>query len=95
MIGAHPKIGFTYAVSGDGVSKITCEGCPLAELFPFPSLEQSQARVAAIFEKRGRDESPQAAYQIGDAARAEEKMAQAPPLCQDVPLPSSGLPTPG
>ena len=36
-IGAHPEIGSTYAVSGDGIGKITCSGCTLRELFPSPS----------------------------------------------------------
>lgn len=33
-IGAHPEIGSSYAVSGDGIGKITCSGCTLRELFP-------------------------------------------------------------
>lgn len=33
-IGAHPEMGFGYAVSGDGVGKITCTGISLRELFP-------------------------------------------------------------
>jgi hypothetical protein len=33
-IGEHPEIGSRYAVSGDGIGRITCEGCTLAELFP-------------------------------------------------------------
>lgn len=32
-VGATPEIGSTYAVSGDGVGKITVEGVPLADLF--------------------------------------------------------------
>ena len=32
-VGKHPEIGSTYAVSGDGVGKITAEGVALAELF--------------------------------------------------------------
>lgn len=33
-VGEHPEIGSYYAVSGDGVGKITVEGATLAELFP-------------------------------------------------------------
>ena len=33
-VGAHPEIGSTYAVSGDGVGKVTCQGVSLSELFP-------------------------------------------------------------
>jgi len=33
-IGAHPEIGTSYAVSFDGVGKITVSGATLAELFP-------------------------------------------------------------
>jgi len=33
-IGDFPEMGSYYAVSGDGVGKITCEGCKLSDLFP-------------------------------------------------------------
>jgi hypothetical protein len=33
-VGAHPEIGTGYAVSGDGVGKITVIGATLHELFP-------------------------------------------------------------
>lgn len=35
-VGKHPEIshGFGYAVSGDGIGKVTCEGCAIADLFP-------------------------------------------------------------
>jgi hypothetical protein len=33
-VGAHPELGSHYAVSGDGVGKITCAGATLLELFP-------------------------------------------------------------
>lgn len=36
LVGPHPEMGSTYAVSGDGVGKVTCEGCTLQELFPAP-----------------------------------------------------------
>ena len=35
-VGRHPEIGSSYAVSGDGVGKVTVRGCTLAELFPPP-----------------------------------------------------------
>lgn len=33
-VGAHPDIGGFYAVSNDGMGRITVAGCTLAELFP-------------------------------------------------------------
>lgn len=33
-VGKTPEIGFGYAVSGDGVGKITVDGCLLRDLFP-------------------------------------------------------------
>ena len=33
-VGKHPEIGSTYAVSSDGIGKVTVEGASLAELFP-------------------------------------------------------------
>jgi hypothetical protein len=34
MIGRHPTLGSHYAVSDDGVGKITVTGCTLADIFP-------------------------------------------------------------
>ncbi len=36
-VGPHPDLGSTYAVSNDGVGKITVEGATLADLFPAPA----------------------------------------------------------
>lgn len=33
-VGPHPDMGSHYAVSDDGVGKVTCAGCKLADLFP-------------------------------------------------------------
>ena len=33
-VGAHPEVGYGYAVSGDGVGKVTVTGAALHELFP-------------------------------------------------------------
>lgn len=33
-VGAHPEIGSYYAVSGDGIGRITVSGASLADLFP-------------------------------------------------------------
>lgn len=33
-VGRYPEQGSTYAVSGDGVGKVTWTGCTSAELFP-------------------------------------------------------------
>lgn len=32
-VGEHPEIGSGYAVSGDGVGKVTCRGCTIQALF--------------------------------------------------------------
>ena len=45
MIGRHPELGGHYAVSGDGVGKITCDGCTLAELFPAEGAQQGRQTV--------------------------------------------------
>jgi len=36
-VGDHPEIGRSYAISGDGVGKVTVSGTTLAELFPATS----------------------------------------------------------
>lgn len=36
-VGAYPEIGCGYAVSGDGVGKVTVNGCTLTELFHAPA----------------------------------------------------------
>lgn len=64
-VGAHPEIGSCYAVSGDGVGKITAEGCSLRELFPADEGERKpRAQVAAYqidyngwIQKNGTDKS--------------------------------------
>jgi hypothetical protein len=33
-VGETPEIGWNYAVSGDGVGKVTAEGCLVDQLFP-------------------------------------------------------------
>lgn len=33
-LGETPELGSFYAVSGDGIGKITCSGCKLTDLFP-------------------------------------------------------------
>ena len=33
MVGENAEFGSTYAVSNDGVGKVTVQGCSLAELF--------------------------------------------------------------
>jgi hypothetical protein len=42
MVGPHPEIGFRYAVSGDGIGKVTVEGVSLAELFPAPTKPRAE-----------------------------------------------------
>lgn len=32
-VGETPEIGSSYAISGDGVGKVTLEGCTFAEVF--------------------------------------------------------------
>lgn len=34
MVGEHPDMGSWYAVSFDGIGRVTVEGASLAELFP-------------------------------------------------------------
>jgi hypothetical protein len=36
-VGEHPDLGSTYAVSFDGIGKVTVDGATLAELFPPPA----------------------------------------------------------
>ena len=36
-IGEHPEVGTSYAVSGDGVGRVTVEGCTIAALFAKPA----------------------------------------------------------
>ena len=33
-VGSHPEIGGWYAASGDGIGRVTVDGCTLADLFP-------------------------------------------------------------
>jgi hypothetical protein len=33
-VGETPELGTGYAVSPDGVGKVTCQGCALLQLFP-------------------------------------------------------------
>ena len=35
-VGPHPELGGYYAISDDGVGKVTCSGCKLTDLFPAP-----------------------------------------------------------
>lgn len=43
-VGAHPEISLTfgYAVSDDGVGKVTVRGCKLQELFPEPAEDKAE-----------------------------------------------------
>jgi len=36
-VGPHPETGARYAVSDDGVGRITCTGCSIRELFGLPA----------------------------------------------------------
>lgn len=33
-VGQTPEVGTTYAIAGDGIGKITVQGCTIQELFP-------------------------------------------------------------
>lgn len=33
-VGPHPELGWTYAISGDGIGKVQVTGCTLRDLFP-------------------------------------------------------------
>lgn len=58
MVGETPEIStnFDYAVSGDGVGKVTCDGCKLSELFPKCGIGDEFARTLA---ERARDNDAQ------------------------------------
>lgn len=48
-VGEHPEMGSTYAVSGDGVGKVTVTGCTLKELFsPLPKFAKVNGHNVAI-----------------------------------------------
>lgn len=40
-VGETPELGSFYAVSGDGIGKVTCDGCSVRDLFP--KLTQGEA----------------------------------------------------
>lgn len=42
-VGETPEIGSTYAVSGDGIGKITVEGIDIRQVFPEPCVEEVDA----------------------------------------------------
>lgn len=52
-VGDHPDKGSRYAISDDGVGKITCEGCSLADLFP--SQEATLTAADRLWKEQGRD----------------------------------------
>ena len=41
-VGPHPEIGRGYAVSADGIGKVTVEGATLVALFPADEVENDQ-----------------------------------------------------
>jgi hypothetical protein len=43
-VGETPDLGGTYAVSSDGIGKVTCDGCALIDLFP--KLKEAEEREA-------------------------------------------------
>ena len=43
-VGEHPEIGFSYAISGDGVGKVTVSGCTLEDLFGVDFLGRAAPR---------------------------------------------------
>ena len=45
MVGRFPTFGSNYAVSDDGVGKVTVQGCTLRELFPEPGSTPSVAEA--------------------------------------------------
>jgi hypothetical protein len=54
FVGDHPEIGWTYAVSGDGVGRIMVEGAKLAELFPADGITRDE-KLALIWKHCPRD----------------------------------------
>ncbi len=47
MVGESPEVGSNYAVSGDGVSKITIEGASIRDLFPEDGTESEAEGIHA------------------------------------------------
>jgi hypothetical protein len=64
-VGAHPEMGSTYAISGDGIGKIEVEGCTLAELFKDPNAPPTD------------DELFEEAMQAEQAAERAQRLADA------------------
>jgi hypothetical protein len=52
-VGDYPDLGSTYAVSFDGVGKVTVEGCTIKELFAVP-VEPVEASEAPDFDNPGK-----------------------------------------
>lgn len=60
-IGDHPELGTRYAISGDGVGKIVCEGATMPQLFPEATVTRplctitvtSREHLAAILDGQG------------------------------------------
>jgi len=52
-VGETPELGSFYAVSFDGVGKITCAGCALIELFPKLAEEAEQLEALAACDQFG------------------------------------------
>lgn len=50
-VGAHPEMGSYYAVSGDGIGKVTVEGVSLTELFPDNQPAQREYRGYLSYEQ--------------------------------------------
>jgi hypothetical protein len=72
-VGEHPEFGSHYAVSGDGVGKVTVEGCSLAELFGV----EPEIDMDAEFERVMREEAAaERAQLLADAEAYAAEMAQ-------------------
>jgi ribosomal protein S6E (S10) len=50
-VGEHPDLGSSYAMSFDGIGKVTVEGASLAELFPSPEQVARAAKLELIWKR--------------------------------------------
>jgi hypothetical protein len=88
-VGEHPELGRGYAVSGDGIGKVTvASGCELGDLFP-PRL--SDAQVCADPLALPTDTETAQAF---DGAEAAETIAEAPTAATELRTEPGDAPEP-
>jgi len=67
-VGATPEISerFGYAVSGDGIGKVTCSGCGIGELFQAAAAECNRFAVGSYVSINGNVFRVVSAYNCGN-----------------------------